>query len=134
MFTKTKQSRNFHVNITKIPSTEHIPKALDELKLVISSKFITEVFKIENMTCLYQITTEINLLTFYNNLKLNVDFGIIQKRYNSEKFPGMFLTLKKCSALIFSSGKIVIIGASSEEDAKQGIKIIYELLKKYKTE
>ena len=47
MFTKTKQSRNFHVNITKITSTEHIPKALDELKLVISSKFITEVFKKE---------------------------------------------------------------------------------------
>ena len=86
------------------------------------------------MTCLYQITTEINLLTFYNNLKLDVDFGIIQKRYDTQKFPGMFLTLKKCSALIFLSGKIVIIGASSEEDAKQGIKIIYELLKKYKTE
>ena len=86
------------------------------------------------MTCLYQITTKINLLTFYNNLKLNADFEIVQKRYDPEKFPGMFLTLKKCSALIFLSGKIVIIGASSEQDAKQGIKIIYELLKKYKTE
>ena len=95
MFTKTKQSRIFHVNITKIPSTEHIPKALDELKIVIISEFIIEVFKVENMTCLYQITTEINLLTFYNNLKLNVDIEIIQKRYNPEKFPGMFLTLKK---------------------------------------
>ena len=86
------------------------------------------------MTCLYQITTEINLLTFYNNLKLNVDFEIIQKKYNPEKFPGIVLTLRKRSALIFSSGKIVIIGASSEQDTKQGIKIIYELLKKYKTE
>ena len=123
MFTKTKQSRNFHVNITKIPSIEHIPKALDELELVISSKFIIEVFKVENMTCLYQLTAEINLLTFYNNLKLNVDSDIIQKRYDSEKFHNMFLTLKKCSALIFLSGKIVIIGASSEEDAKQGIKL-----------
>ena len=85
------------------------------------------------MTCLYQITTEINLLTFYNNLKLNVDFEIIQKRYDPEKFPGIVLTLKKCSALIFLSGKIVIIGASSKKDAKQQIKIIYELLKKYKT-
>ena len=92
------------------------------------------MFKVENMTCLYQITTEINLLTFYNNLKLNVDFEIIQKRYDPEKFAGMFLTLKKCSALIFSSQKIVIIGDSSKKDAKQGIKIIYELLKKYKTE
>ena len=86
------------------------------------------------MTCLYQITREINLLRFYNNLKLNVDFEIIQKRYDPEKFPGMFLTLRKCSALIFSSGKIVIFGASSEKDAKQGIKIIYELMKKYKTQ
>lgn len=134
VFTKTKQSRNFHVNITKIPSTEHISKALDELKLVISNEFIIETFKVENMTCLYQITTKINLLTFYNNLKLNAYFEIVQKRYDPEKFPGMFLTLKKCSALIFSSGKIVIIGASNEQDAKQGIKIIYDLLKKYKTE
>ena len=86
------------------------------------------------MTCLYQITTEINLLTFYNNLKLNVSFEIVQKRYDPEKFQGMLLTLKKCSALTFSSGKIVIIGACSEEDANQGIKIIYELLKKYKIE
>ena len=85
------------------------------------------------MTCLYQITMEINLLSFYNNLKLKVDFEIIQKRYDPEKFPGMFLTLRKCSTLIFSFRKIVIIGASSEQDAKQGIKIIYELLKKYKT-
>ena len=90
MFTKTKQIPNFHVNIPKIPSTEHRPKALDELKLVTSSKFIIEVFKVENMTCLYQITTEINLLTFYNNLKLNVDFEIIQKRYDPEKFPACF--------------------------------------------
>ena len=86
------------------------------------------------MTCLYQLTTVINLLTFYHNLKLNVDFTIIQKRYDPEKFPGMFLTLKKCSALIFSSGKIVIIEASSKEDATKGIKIIYELLKKFEAE
>ena len=86
------------------------------------------------MTCLYQSKTEIKLLTFYNHLKSNVDFEIIQKRYDSEKFPGIFLKVKKCSALVFSSGKIVIIGASSEEDAKQGIKIIFKLLKKYKAE
>ena len=86
------------------------------------------------MTCLYQSKTEINLLTFYNHLKLYVDFEIIQKRYDPEKFPGIFLKLKKCSALVFSSGKIVIIGASSKEDAKQGIKIIFELLKKFKAE
>ena len=100
VFTKTKQSRNFHVNITKIPSTEHISKALDELKLVISrsivsSKFIIEVFKVENMTCLYQITTEINLLTFYNNLRLNVDFEIVQKRYDPEKIPWHIFNIKE---------------------------------------
>ena len=54
VFTKTKQNRHFHVNITKIPSTEHIPKALDKLKIIISSKFVVEIFKVENMTCLYQ--------------------------------------------------------------------------------
>ena len=86
------------------------------------------------MTCLYQSKAEIKLLTFYNHLKSNEDFEIIYKRYDPEKFPGVFLKVKKCSALVFSSGKIVIIGASSEEDAKQGIKIIFKLLKKYKVE
>ena len=86
------------------------------------------------MTCLYQSKAEIKLLSFYNHLKSNVDFEIINKRYDPEKFPGIFLKVKKCSALEFLSGKIVIIGASSEEDAKQRIKIIFKLLKKYKAE
>ena len=118
----------------KIPSTEHILKALDELKLIISSEFVVEIFRVENMTCLYQSKAEIKLLSFYNHLKSNVDFEIIHKRYDPEKFPGIFLKVKKCSALVFSSGKIVIIGASNEEDAKQGIEIIFKLLKKYKAE
>ena len=63
-----------------------------------------------------------------------MDFEIIHKRYDPEKFLGVFLKVKKCSALIFSSGKIVIIGASREEDTKQGIKTIFKLLKKYKAE
>ena len=54
VFTKTKQNQHFRVNIMKIPSTEHISKALDELKLIISSEFVVEKFKVENMTCLYQ--------------------------------------------------------------------------------
>ena len=73
-------------------------------------------------TCLSsEFTVKILQLTFYNHLKSNVDFEIIQKRYDPEKFPGIFLKVKKCSALVFSSGKAVIIGASSKEDAKQGI-------------
>ena len=86
------------------------------------------------MTCWYQSKTEIKLLSFYNYLKSDADFGIINKRYDPEKFPGVFLKVKKCSALVFSSGKKVIIEASSEEDAKQGMKIIFKLLKKYKAE
>ena len=86
------------------------------------------------MTCLYQSKAEIKLLSFYNHLKSNEDFEIIHKRYDPEKFPGVFLKVKKCSALVFMSGKIVIIGASSKEDAKQGIKIIFKFLKKYKAE
>ena len=47
------------------------------------------------MACLYQLTTEINLLTFYNNLKLNVDFEIIQKRYDLTKIPQHVFNIKK---------------------------------------
>ena len=33
-YSKTRQNQHFHVNITKISSTEHISKALDELNLL----------------------------------------------------------------------------------------------------
>ena len=122
IFTKSKIGRKFHVNITKIPSLVYIPKAIEELKNIIENPFYAEEIKIENITCLHALNKEVNLIEIVENIKLG-EFSkdIISVRYNPEKFPGLFIKLKQCSVLLFSSGKIVVIGATSEEKAKNGI-------------
>jgi transcription initiation factor TFIID TATA-box-binding protein len=52
--------------------------------------------------------------------------------YNPEQFPGLVIRIKepKTSALIFSSGKIVLTGARSLEDVDRGIEKIIKSLKK----
>ena len=141
IFTKSKKNRKFHVNITKIPSLDHISKAIDELKNIINETFSVENLKIENITCLHILNENINLLETFKNFKKRqfVDSKdlegkniIIQVRYNPEKFPGIFLKLKNCSVLLFSSGKLVVIGATSEEEAKNGISSILNMLKTIK--
>ena len=48
--------------------------------------------------------------------------------YNPEKFPGMFLQIKECTILIFSSGKMVVIGAANEDNAKKGLNAVYNFI------
>src|SRR3989344_1155980 len=52
--------------------------------------------------------------------------------YNPEQFPGLVIRIKepKTSALIFSSGKIVLTGARSMEDVEKSIEKIIKSLKK----
>jgi transcription initiation factor TFIID TATA-box-binding protein len=52
--------------------------------------------------------------------------------YNPEQFPGLVIRIKepKTSALIFSSGKIVLTGARSLEDVGKSIEKIIKSLKK----
>ncbi|MBS3138141.1 TATA-box-binding protein [Candidatus Woesearchaeota archaeon] len=52
--------------------------------------------------------------------------------YNPEQFPGLVIRIKepKTSALIFSSGKIVLTGARSMEDVERSIDKIIKSLKK----
>src|SRR3989344_7804734 len=52
--------------------------------------------------------------------------------YNPEQFPGLVIRIKdpKTSALIFSSGKIVLTGARSMDDVDRGIEKIIRSLKK----
>src|SRR3989344_624498 len=52
--------------------------------------------------------------------------------YNPEQFPGLVIRIKEpqTSALIFSSGKIVLTGARSMEDVERSIEKIIKSLKK----
>ena len=129
VFTKSRLMRQFHVNITKIPSMEHVPRAMEELKQIINEDFFVKEYRVENLTCLHNLNMDFNLAQIFQIYEQKYVDEILKMRYNPEKFPGMFITLKNCTVLLFSSGKIVVIGAASEEHAKNGINSVFKLLK-----
>ena len=131
IFTKKKKpAHTFHVNITKIPNLFYVQEAITKLKEIIKEKHAIENEKIENLTCFYYKPQTINLRQILNNFNLIDNTNIIALRYRPEKFPGMFINFKNCTVLLFSNGKLVVIGASNETDAKSGILQILELVRR----
>ena len=134
IFTKKKEKDNtFHVNITKIPNLYYVKEAIEKLSEIVKEKYVIKKEIIENLTCFYHKPQSINLRHILSNFYSHLNDSIISLRYRPEKFPGMFITFKKCTILLFSNGKIVVIGASNEEDAKSGILQILELIHKLQT-
>lgn len=128
IFTKLGKNNTFHVNITKIPCLHQVLEAVSELKNIIKDQYIVTEKQIENLTCIYNIQKIINLRQLLTKFKPTNNFNILNLRYIPEKFPGMFITLKQCTVLLFSNGKIVVIGASNEQDAKTGVFNILRLV------
>ena len=88
---------------------------------------------VENLTCFYHKPQSINLRNILNNFSLYQNANINYIRYRPEKFPGMLINLKKCTILLFSNGKLVVIGASNEQDAKNGISNVLKLVQSLST-
>ena len=55
-------------------------------------------------------------------------------RFNPERFPGMFVSLEASTILIFSTGRMIIIGAKTEDSAEHSLDLIMDFLKQYKSE
>ena len=129
VFTKKKEKDfTFHANITKIPNLCYVTEAIAKLSDIIKEKHVILKKQIDNLTCFYHATQTINLRQILNNFNSFVNINIIALRYRPEKFPGMFINLKKCTVLLFSNGKLVVIGASNETDAKSAILHVLELV------
>ena len=134
IFTKKKeQDYTFHANITKISNLYYVTEAIEKLSNIIKEKHAIENVKIENLTCFHHTPQTINLRQVLNNFNYNTNSNVISLRYRPEKFPGMFINLKKCTILLFSNGKLVVIGTSNEEDAKNGISYVLKLVQSLST-
>lgn len=105
---KTNNEKENHINITKIPSIECIPDAINIIKKLTQCFVKTE--KIDNIIATTNVDHKLNLNDIVNEKKF------VQIKYNNEKFPGLFLKFKKGTAILFHSGKIVIVGSKSEKD------------------
>ena len=131
IFTRpSRGTRNvFHVNVTKIPDLSHVSEALEKLSKIINEDFTLEDTRLENLTCTHRAPISVNLRQFFlNSANPNIHSDILNVRYSQEKFPGMFIKLKRCTVLLFSNGRSVIIGASNKEDARTGISNVLRLV------
>ena len=50
-------------------------------------------------------------------------------RFNPEQFPGMFVPLEANTILIFSTGRMIIIGAKTEDSAERSLDLIMDFFK-----
>ncbi len=87
-------------------------------------------FKIVIQNCVASVNlfTRINLVSIFQQL---IDDDELEVSYNPEQFPGLILKTKKpkISSLVFSSGKLVITGAKSEEMVHEGVYNMIEILR-----
>lgn len=91
-------------------------------------------FKIVIQNCVASVNlfTKINLVSIFQQL---IDDDELEVSYNPEQFPGLILKTKKpkISSLVFSSGKLVITGAKSEEMVHEGVYNMIDILRSVNT-
>lgn len=83
---------------------------------------------IQNCVASVNLYTKIDLVSIFQQL---IDDDELEVSYNPEQFPGLILKTKrpKISSLVFSSGKLVITGAKSEEMVNEGVYQMIEILR-----
>ena len=102
---KAKDLIENHINITKIPKIKSIYKAIKEIEQLLNCTHFN--LSIDNIIASSNIHRKLNLISIIEKKKFN------KIKYNNQKFPGLFLTFKKGTAIIFHSGKIVIVGCKN---------------------
>ncbi len=118
----------YHVNITKIPSTDQIASSIDCLKNVIRSEYHVVAKKINNLTCSYDSKiSPVPLLDLMKIVKKAIP-SVKRVKFNPERFPGMFISFPSNTLLIFSSGKMIVIGGKNERVNLQTIEEMVNFL------
>ena len=123
IFKPTVSTGHLHCNITKIRGFEDICKAIEILFAVFPGAEL-EPYKVDNLTATTVCDTKENLDQVFTNL--NFKYRI---KYNLQKFPALFIKYPAvksyATVFIFSSGKVVCVGAKSQDQ----LKVISEWLK-----
>ena len=107
MFKKNQQNEN-HINITKIPTLDLVGVAISRIKDLTNCVVTSQT--IDNIIASTSIKKRLNLQSV---AKL---FPSV--KYNNEKFPGLFIKSQLGTAILFHSGKIVIVGSKKEKHIK----------------
>lgn len=102
---KTNKNRENHINITKIPSIKNIFEAVELIKVLTDCQVTSQT--IDNIIATTNHKSKISL-------KEVIEKKIFSAvKYNNEKFPGLFLKFEEGTAILFHSGKIVLVGCKT---------------------
>jgi TATA-box binding protein (TBP) (component of TFIID and TFIIIB) len=122
-----------HVNVTNLKSAKQIPRIIQHLSAV-GLTHIPGTTVIDNVTglmtagklVLEEVIRAIPSRKIQANQILDSKFGAIHGlsiHYNNERFPGLFIKFKRNlekigTAILFHSGKIVIVGCKGPDQLK----------------
>ncbi len=113
---KTNKKGENHINITKIPLVEKIPEAIKLIQNLTNCFVISQT--IDNIIATTNLNRKLNLVDISSRKKFT------NIKYNNEKFPGLFVKFNIGTAIIFHSGKIVIVGSKSIENIECVLNLI----------
>jgi len=113
-----------HVNITKIPNIDMINKAIYHLIKIINCTYVSNSKTIDNITASVKIpkdlTPEKIVNIFRNRCRIT---------FNKETFPGVFLKFETGTAIVFHTGKCIVIGCKKIVDLEETVEKILTNLK-----
>ena len=108
---KTGKQNNNHINVTKIKNEAEIKTSISVLQDLLSAEnILVQKVNVDN------ITASLNLQKPINLLQLPQHFQTSSISYNPEKFPGLFVKFNVGTAIIFHTGKCILIGTKTIAD------------------
>lgn len=105
IFKTSKAKEENHINITKIPSLEKVEHAVRHFTKIINCE--VNKIAVDNIIATVNAGKKLCLASICRSGKFK------QVKYNNEKFPGAFLKFDVGTAILFHSGKIVLLGCKS---------------------
>jgi len=120
LFKPSKNNIN-HINVSKLKTKQDIEQSVSIIKKVFAVKVISA--KVDNIVATTNLDRKLDLCRI---VKANI---FKKAKYNPEQFPGLFVGLTKGSAILFHSGKTVIVGCKRNKDVRWVVKEIIATLK-----
>lgn len=123
-FVLFKPSKNgySHLNITKIKVQKDILRSVEKVKKLFKCNATN--LKVDNIVATSNLKSTVNL----KEIAKNKIFERI--KYNPEQFPGLFLKFPVGTAIIFHSGKFVVVGCKNTADVQWISNTIYATIQK----
>jgi len=100
---KTSKNKTNHLNATGLKGMCDVDSCLKEIFDLLNKNVI--LHKIDNITATYNLSK----LLCIDELSKKIECA----KYNAERFPGMFVKCADGCAIIFHSGKVVLLGCKN---------------------